>query len=77
MGNPIYSETIRSESRRYFFDVNTDNNGRKYLTITERIHLTKPTSSKKEQCHRIMVFNTHFDQFVEMLEKVGNILKRD
>lgn len=68
----IFSKTIKTKGRTYFFDVKEASNGSKYLTICESRKV-----DGEWQRNRIMVFDDNIPAFFQGLKEAAPSLKSD
>ena len=63
---PLFSQTVKTKSKTYFFDVKAAKNGNKFITISET------WISKDGQKHRgnVTVFANELQEFSQALEQV-------
>ncbi|MCB9036925.1 MAG: DUF3276 family protein [Lewinellaceae bacterium] len=66
--NARYSETVKGDSRTYFFDLKQSEKGDPYLLITES-RKSKEAESDFERS-RIIIWNQDFDKFTKALSNV-------
>ncbi|WGH26700.1 MAG: PUR family DNA/RNA-binding protein [Candidatus Shikimatogenerans bostrichidophilus] len=73
----IYSKTLTSGNKRYFFDIRENNNNDYYLSITESKKFFLSDGRPIYRKHKIFLYKEDFKEFKEILSKMINyILKK-
>jgi hypothetical protein len=66
----IYSKSIRSGKRTYFFDVKSTRQDELYLTITESKKRFSPDGSFQYEKHKIFLYPEDFGNFAGLLAEM-------
>ena len=70
----IFSKSVRSGRRTYFFDVRSTKAGDYYLTLTESKKFTNDDGSFHYKKHKIYLYKEDFNEFSEILNEMTNYI---
>ncbi|WP_212113382.1 DUF3276 family protein [Candidatus Shikimatogenerans silvanidophilus] len=75
--NQIFSKTLRSGNRTYFFDVKKTRAGEHYLIITESKKNMSENGGPIYRKFKIYLYKEDFSNFKKNLEEVFNYIKKN
>jgi len=73
----VFSKTLRTNNRTYFFDVSHDKHDNHLLTITESVKHANQDGSYSFRKHKLFLFEKDFIKFKEMLSLVYEFVENN
>ena len=70
----IYSESVKTSKRTYFFDVRANRNGEHYMIITESRRKTEADGSFTYEKNKIFLYPEDMSAFSEALSKASKFI---
>lgn len=71
----IYSKSIRTKNRTYFFDVKQTKNQDYFITLTESKKVYDQEGNSKFEKHKIFLYREDFEAFAEELQNTLDFIQ--